>query len=155
MRQFLIYRLHKMRWSIAAALLITAFIYVTQAPKIPTSQANQQTNLVTLSEIDLPLWTSTKTMTAEQNALAHFKKHGSEMGFKNAADYVRAAHVFLRNPPLGTETKTEDDGDILRYNETTGQFGVMRKDGAPRTFFIPDKDHPNDLSNRAYFDRQE
>lgn len=154
MRQFLIYRLRKIRWSIAVALLLAAFVYVTQTPNVPV-QAGQPVDLLSQSGIEAPLWTATKTMTAEQNAIAHFKKHGHEMGFESATDYVRAAQKFLRDPPKDTETKTEHDGDILRYNESTGQFGVMRRDGAPRTFFIPDKDDPNASSNRAYFDRQD
>lgn len=154
MRQFLIYRLRKMKWAAAAALLLAAFMCFIQPPA-PVSVSVPEQNLSAQPGIEKPLWTATKTMTAEQNAIAHFEKHGAEMGFDDAAAYVRAAQQFLRTPPQGTETKIEEDGDILRYNEKLGWFGVMRPDGAPRTLFIPDPDTHGASSNRAYFDRQE
>lgn len=158
MRQFLIHRLRSIRWVVALAALLALLLSSGWnggvAPKRDTPQAQNAQTLLQAQGIKAPLWTATKTMTAEQNAHAHFKKHGAEMGFENAEDYVREAQQFLRNPPQGTETKIEHDGDILRYHESSGRFGVMRRDGAPRTFFIPDAD-PGASSNRGYFDRQD
>lgn len=160
MRQFLIHRLRSIRWAVALAALLALLLSsgwdggVAPNRDTPQTQTQNTTALLQAPGIKAPLWTATKSMTAEQNARAHFKKHGAEMGFTNAEDYVREAQKFLRDPPKGTETKIEHDGDILRYHESSGRFGVMRRDGAPRTFFIPDPD-PGASSNRGYFDRQD
>ncbi len=156
MRTLLLKRLRVLRWVLFTIILLIIFdfirLFVPSSIRAPEVHSH---NIFDVPGIEAPLWSSTKTMTDEENALAHFKKHGDEMGFKNAADYVREAQQFLRRPPQGTETKIEKDGDILRYQEETGRFGVMRADGAPRTFFIPEPDVHGASSNRAYFDRQD
>ena len=85
-----------------------------------------------------PLWSSTKNKSAEENAFGHFKKHKSEFPeFQNAEQYIEGAKKFLNNPPKGTLTKTNSRGDTLRYDPNTNTFGVLSKDGAPRTMFRP------------------
>ncbi len=84
------------------------------------------------------LWSSTKNKPAVENALEHWNKHKSEFPeFQNAKQYAEGAKDFLTNPPKGTMTKTNSRGDMLRYDPSTNTFGVLSKDGAPRTMFRP------------------
>lgn len=85
-----------------------------------------------------PLWSSTKKKSAAENAYDHWRKHRIEFPeLQNANQYVKAAREFLLDPPKGTQTKTNDRGDVLRYDPATNTFGVLSKDGAPRTMFRP------------------
>ncbi|MCZ6804625.1 MAG: putative Ig domain-containing protein [Proteobacteria bacterium] len=85
-----------------------------------------------------PLWSSTKGKSAVENAFGHFKKHKSEFPeFQNAKQYAEGTKKFLNNPPKGILTKTNSRGDTLRYDPNTNTFGVLSKDGAPRTMFRP------------------
>lgn len=84
------------------------------------------------------LWSSTKNKSAVENALGHWNKHKSEFPeLQNSKQYAERAHDFLANPPSGALTKTNDRGDTLRYDPGTNTFGVLSKDGAPRTMFRP------------------
>lgn len=85
-----------------------------------------------------PVWSSTKNKSAVENALGHWNKHKSEFPeLQNAKQYAERAKDFLTNPPKGTLSKTNDRGDTLRYDPSTNTFGVLSKDGAPRTMFRP------------------
>lgn len=84
------------------------------------------------------LWSSTKSKSAVENALGHWNKHKSEFPeLQNAKQYAEGAKNFLTNPPKGTLTKPNSRGDTLRYDPSTNTFGVLGKDGAPRTMFRP------------------
>lgn len=84
------------------------------------------------------IWTSTKSSTALENALGHWNKHKAEYpALKNAMEYVQATFNFLHNSPKGTLVKTRSNGDILKYNPKTNDFGVMDANGTPRTMFKP------------------
>lgn len=72
------------------------------------------------------------------NARQHFYKHGHEFGFKTEDEYIKAANDFVKNPPAGTVTRNERDGDTVYYNKKLNIFAVRNKEGAPRTFFKPD-----------------
>ncbi|HET8670693.1 MAG TPA: hypothetical protein VFM05_08735, partial [Candidatus Saccharimonadales bacterium] len=85
-----------------------------------------------------PLWTSTKTKTAAENAFRHWKKHRPEFPeFQNAKQYVEGAKKFFSDPPPHTLTKTRPTGDKLFYNPASNTFGVQAPNGAPRTMFRP------------------
>lgn len=85
-----------------------------------------------------PLWTSTKSKSAVENAFGHYKKHKSEFPeFQNAKQYVEGTRKFLNSPPKGTLTKTRSNGDSLLYDPKTNTFGVKDANGAPRTMFRP------------------
>lgn len=87
----------------------------------------------------IPLWSSTASMSAQENAYAHWMKHGAEFPeYKTAHEYVEGARTFLSNPPAGTLTKMGADGDRLFFNPKDGTFGVQARGGAPRTMFRPD-----------------
>jgi hypothetical protein len=85
-----------------------------------------------------PIWSSTKNKSAVENAFGHWKKHKSEFPeLQNSKQYVEKSKDFLTNPPKGTLTKTNSRGDTLRYDPNSNTFGVLSKDGVPRTMFRP------------------
>ena len=86
------------------------------------------------------IWSETKKKKPVKNAFDHYKKHKNEFPeYKNSKEYVEGTKKFLNNPPKGTLTKINSKGDILRYNPKTNTFGVLSKDGVPRTMFRPEK----------------
>lgn len=42
------------------------------------------------------------------------------------------------------------NGDVVRFNPETNHFGILTKDGAIRTYYIPDPKR-NKMSNVQYF----
>lgn len=54
-------------------------------------------------------------------------------------EYVEGANSFMHNSPNGTLVKSRPNGDILKYDSKTNTFGVMDKNGNPRTMFKPKK----------------
>lgn len=102
-----------------------------------------------------PLWTSTKSKTAVENAFAHWKKHGAEFSqIQNAKQYIESAKGFFSNPPAGTLTKVRSNGEKVFYNPTSNTFGVQAADGAPKTMFQPDPLKHGYPSNLDYFNAQ-
>jgi hypothetical protein len=102
-----------------------------------------------------PTWTATRDRSAAENAAAHFRKHGNDVGAVSVDDYIAKATAFLRAPPPGTQTARQPDGDTMRFRAATGEFAVMRRDGTPRTYFILDPAIHGYASNQAYFDAQQ
>ena len=100
---------------------------------------------------DVPIWTTTSELSASQNALRHFEKHGVRLGYKTASDYVAAAHMLLHDRAADTVCGIQRDGDTACYNPRLNRFGVMNKAGAPRTFFDPDPAIHGKASNVDYF----
>lgn len=85
-----------------------------------------------------PQWSKGKYSNWQQNAAAHWQKHGVEFPeFESADEYVQFANDFIKNPPAGTQTKTEKDGDTLFYSPEHNIFAVKSKQGVPRTMFKP------------------
>jgi hypothetical protein len=76
---------------------------------------------------------------ADQSRLvAHYKNHGSDFGAKSASDYERMANKFLTGPkPNGVLQKTRPNGDIVRFDPATGDFGVVTSNGTIRTYYKP------------------
>ena len=83
----------------------------------------------------------------EQNAEEHWLEHRWEFPeFQSAAQYERAALVFIRYPAASTLIKHRANGDTLFYNPATNIVAVEDSAGQPRTMFRP-------ASGRAYWDR--
>ncbi len=120
------------------------------APRHPLSSAAEtlrQVRQIKASR-DAPVWTATRTLTAEQNAEAHWRKHRREFPeYRSAEEYIEGAHRFLRGPPEGTQTKTRPNGDRLLYHPASNTFAVQAKNGAPRTMFRPN-------NGQRYWSRQ-
>lgn len=66
----------------------------------------------------------------------HFEKHGQEMGFSSAEEYLAAANAVVNNTSALHKTEKED-GDDVYYLEATNEFVIVSTDGFIRTYFYP------------------
>ncbi len=104
--------------------------------------------------LDGPLW-SAGAETPARNVVEHFVRHADEFeGLDTPLDYASAAHRFLHDPPAGTLSLVRENGDIVRYHPDSESFGILTRDGAPRTFFKPDPAAHGYHSNLEYFHDQ-
>ncbi len=95
-----------------------------------------------------PGWSPGPMNNPKTNALSHWNKHRKEFPeYKTAAEYVAAAHRFIKTPPPGTLRKFENNGDKLLYLPKLNLFLAVTRDGLPKTMFKPDR-------GKKYFDRQ-
>lgn len=85
----------------------------------------------------------------------HFSDHGHEFGATSADEYGSMADGFLGGP-IGPNTleSVRKNGDRLRYDPTTDEFGVLRRDMVIKTYFVPDPTIHGWADNFTYF-RQE
>lgn len=67
---------------------------------------------------------------------SHYLKHRYEFGDITKEEYLNNARILLNSSP-GKDIleKQRDNGDILRYRISTGEFAVMANDGRIRTYF--------------------
>lgn len=67
------------------------------------------------------------------------KVGGADMPeFTGFAEYRAAARQFMSGSQRGTLEGTRRDGDLVRFDPATGQFGLRSPRGVIRTFFRPD-----------------
>lgn len=68
----------------------------------------------------------------------HFNRHRGEFpGLQAEVEYVARADAFLGGPVAqGAFECTRSDGDTVRYNPATGEFGIMTPQGVIRSYFI-------------------
>ena len=76
----------------------------------------------------------------------HYKKHGLEMGFDSAEEYVENANRVISSPDVLYKLE-EEDNDHVYYLEETNEFVVVSQDGYIRTYFNPS-------AGIDYFNRQ-
>jgi hypothetical protein len=76
----------------------------------------------------------------------HYEKHGRDMGYGSAEEYLAGANAVINNADALHKTEKED-GDDVYYVESTGDFVVVSTDGYLRTYFRPE-------DGRSYYDRQ-
>lgn len=69
----------------------------------------------------------------------HYQKHQSEFDDIDDEEYLRLADSFLGSP-LGDEVHegTRSNGDIVRYNPNTEEFGIITQNKTIVTYYIPD-----------------
>jgi len=85
----------------------------------------------------------------------HFARHGRDFGAKNAREYQAQADNFLTaSKPAGVLEKSRPNGDIVRYNPGTHEFGVVSRGGSIRTYYKPDPAVHGKGSNLEYFNAQ-
>ncbi|EJM15810.1 hemagluttinin repeat protein, partial [Pseudomonas sp. GM18] len=85
----------------------------------------------------------------------HFARHGSDFGAKNTLEYQAQADKFLTaSKPAGVLEKARPNGDIVRYNPGTDEFGVVSSGGSIRTYYKPDPAVHGKGSNLDYFNAQ-
>lgn len=90
--------------------------------------------------------TSIRTFRKEEYLQEHYEKHGIDMGFDSAAEYLAAANKVLENEDVLHKIEAED-GDDVYYLEATNEFVVVSTDGYIRTYFSPE-------DGIDYFNRQ-
>jgi pyocin large subunit-like protein len=68
----------------------------------------------------------------------HFQEHGMDFSAKNVKDYERMADVFLGDglAPNARECMRRQ-GDKVRFNPHTDEYGVIDTSGVIRTYFKP------------------
>jgi RHS repeat-associated protein len=87
--------------------------------------------------------------------LDHFQRHGGDFGAKDAADYQDKAAAFLTGKPAdGVQESTRENGDVVRFNPKTQEFGVISSDGTIRTYYKPDPEVHGRTTNQDYFNDQ-
>lgn len=64
----------------------------------------------------------------------HYRKHGLQMGFASEEDYLAAAQALLTGKDA---ERFQRNGDQLFFRATTGEFAVLGRRGALRTYFVP------------------
>lgn len=80
----------------------------------------------------------------------HYDRHGTDFGAKSEAEYEQQADSFLGGPAAtGTLECFRRNGDLVRYNTLTSEFGVLHADNTIGTYW-----RLNKQDNMAYFKRQ-
>jgi filamentous hemagglutinin len=80
---------------------------------------------------------------------------GGDFGATTAAKYEQRAADFLTGPRgTGVLEKVRPNGDVVRYNATTEEFGVVRPNGTIRTYYKPDPAAHGNPTNLDYFNAQ-
>jgi hypothetical protein len=90
----------------------------------------------------------------EKMLSSHFESHGSQLGYTAAQDYESGAGSFLTGKPgpFTAEMIRPSDGALVRYELTSGKFGVLAADGTTiKTFMKPDS---NLVNSYNYYLRQ-
>ena len=81
-----------------------------------------------------------KTLVAKFNPsylFDHFNKHASLLGLQSALEYEQMASDFLVNQKGRTvvECTRKSNGDLLRFDSTSEEFGVISGNGVIRTYY--------------------
>ena len=111
---------------------------VTEA--VVTEPAVTETTETTVTE------TAAYTFRSEDQYISHYEKHGIEMGFASAEEYLAAANKVISSPDALHKLEAEDN-DHIYYLEETNEFVVLSQDGYIRTYFLPS-------AGIDYFNRQ-
>lgn len=105
-----------------------------------TEPAVTETTETTVTE------TAAYTFRSEDQYISHYEKHGIEMGFASAEEYLAAANKVISSPDALHKLEAEDN-DHIYYLEETNEFVVLSQDGYIRTYFLPS-------AGIDYFNRQ-
>lgn len=86
----------------------------------------------------------------------HFARHGVDFGARTEEEYEAMADKFLGGPlSIGTrQCVTSTNGDLIRYNFLTEEFGVLSKDGVIRTYMKPKPSAHRRRTNNVYFEER-
>ncbi len=83
----------------------------------------------------------------------HFDKHKRDFGVATEQEYEALADTFLGAPcpPDVLECTRISSGDIIRFKETTDEYGVLSRTNVIRTFFKPKPRIHRLRNNLEYF----
>jgi pyocin large subunit-like protein len=74
---------------------------------------------------------NTKGFASPAHLLSHFGDHASDFSVKTVKEYEELANNMHECP--------RKQGDKVRFDKKTNEFGVIGKNGVIRTYFIPKK----------------
>lgn len=83
---------------------------------------------------------------SEKLLMEHYEKHGKEMGYGSAEEYLAGANATINHSYVLHKVEKED-GDDVYYVESTNDLVIVSTDGYIRTYFRPD-------DGREYYERQ-
>jgi hypothetical protein len=71
--------------------------------------------------------------------LDHFQKHGARLRIAaDASEYEGLADALFANPrPADVLECSRPDGDVIRFNTRTDEYGVLAPDRIIRTYYVP------------------
>jgi len=80
----------------------------------------------------------TKGFQDDARRLTHYADHANDFGATSEIDYEHMADEFLSGAkPPGAFECTRKKGDLVRYDPSTNELGVLSKDSYIRTYFKP------------------
>lgn len=109
--------------SLVSAVVSAVLIYLFAGRKIE------------IEEFDTAPYTYTFYDTASM--VAHYVKHGKEVGCDSMENYLYKANSVIENPKALKKIQKED-GDTAYFYPPTGDFAVVAKAGYIRTYFRAD-----------------
>jgi pyocin large subunit-like protein len=83
----------------------------------------------------------------------HHQKHKTEFGWISEYEYAVLADKFL-GLPLDPQTQLEGrrkNGDIVRFDMVTSEFGILLSDGHIKTYFKADPKIHKKATNLEYY----
>ena len=89
---------------------------------------------------NLPLLPLRYTLGFDPVALPdHFQRHRARMSaVADASEYEERADALFADPrPAGILECARQDGDVIRFNTRTDEYGVMAPERIIRTYYIP------------------
>ncbi len=126
-------------------LLVDTNPTVTITPSSSVQETVTTPDAETQESTPDPIPESSYNFRTYESYIDHFNKHGGDMGYATAEDYLAGANkVILADDVL---SKFQDDGDTAYFLESTREFAVVSPDGYIRTYFKPD-------DGIDYFNRQ-
>lgn len=83
----------------------------------------------------------------------HHARHGAQLGAADVSQYQEMADTFLGGPRDASTTLEciRRNGDRLRYNQVTEEFGILTSLGVIRTYYKADPTVHGYPHNLAYF----
>lgn len=94
----------------------------------------------------------------EISSLDHFSRHGARLGVATLEEYIKKADIFLGGPKDSDIIEcVRQNGNILRYNPVSDEFGVIDANKVILTFYVINLDlrakakYPTNIN---YFQRQ-
>ena len=88
--------------------------------------------------------------------LKHFRDHKDERPWPDANNYEKYADGFLTKAATRSmHVHTRPSGDVVRYDENTGEFGILKADNHIKTYFLRPVSNPKEVADGlAYFHRR-
>ena len=79
----------------------------------------------------------TKGFRTQADLRQHFYKHGADFACATSDQYERLADAFLGGQLAADASEcTRQNGGLVRYNEITGEFGVVHPNGYIATYYL-------------------